>query len=323
MSLVRSFFYSENGVPVARVDRVEPGLNGRSKDFFPYRALPGGGFAKKPGLNGMKLPLYRVDDGRAAIEAGEAIYLAEGEGKTDALRDALRKDESAAAVTTLFGGANAILTDAHLAALSGAPRVVILADSDDAGRKAATARAQRIVAEHPACDVRIVDLYPGRSDGSDVGDWLESARGLMQLGEFVAAAPRAQPLSVVKSAIADRGAPATHGPAFVRAGTLLSEGDGDAVEYVIDGLLPVGGTAILAGRPKCGKSTLGSNVALLVTRGDPFFARQTRKGPVLYVALEGARGAWKQLLIALGVGHDDDLYLCIDRAGNGTEVLTP
>ena len=108
----------------------------------------------------MKLPLYRVDEVRAAIEAGEAIYLAEGEGKADALRDALRKAKSAAAVTTLFGGANAILTDAHLASLTGAQRVVILADSDDAGRKAATARAQRITAEYPACDVRIVDLYP-------------------------------------------------------------------------------------------------------------------------------------------------------------------
>ena len=152
------------------------------------------------------------------------------------------------------------------------------------------------------------------SDGSDVADWLNGGHALIQLRALIAAAPRAQRLSVVKSEIADSRAPAAHGPAFIRAGKLLAEGDGDAVEYVIDGLLPVGGTAILAGRPKCGKSTVGSNVGLSVTRGEPFFARQTRKGPVLYVALEGARGAWKQLLIALGASDDDDLYLCIDRA---------
>jgi hypothetical protein len=314
MSVVASFVYSENGVSLARVDRVEPGRDGRRKEFIPYLALPGGGFAKKPGLKGVKLPPYRVDEIRAAIAVGKTIYLAEGEGKGDALRDVLRKAGLAAAVTTLFGGANATFTDAHVASLSGAPNVVILADSDDPGRKAATARAQRIVAAHPACDVRIVDLYPDRPDGSDVADWLDEGHGLKELGALVDAAPRAQRLPAVKNAIADSRAPGTHGPAFVRAGTLLAESDGDGLEYVIEGLLPVGGTAILAGRPKCGKSTLGSNVGLLVTRGELFFGRRTRKGPVLYVALEGARGAWKQLLVALGVTDDDDLYLCIDRA---------
>jgi len=104
------------------------------------------------------------------------------------------------------------------------------------------------------------------------------------------------------------------GPAFVRAGALLAESDGDGLDYVVDGLLPMGGTAILAGRPKGGKSTLALNLALSVARGVPFFGRQTRQGPVLYVALEGARGAWKQVLGALGVTDGDDLYLCIDRA---------
>ena len=123
MSVVASFVYSENGIPLTRVDRVEPGRDGRAKEFPPYRALPRGGFAKKPGLNGMKLPLYRVDEVRAAIAAGAAVFLAEGEGKADALRDALRKAKLAAAVTTLFGGANATLTDAHLASLTGAQSV--------------------------------------------------------------------------------------------------------------------------------------------------------------------------------------------------------
>ena len=103
-------------------------------------------------------------------------------------------------------------------------------------------------------------------------------------------------------------------PTFVRAATLLAESDGDGLEYVVDGLLPIGGTAILAGRPKGGKSTLALNVSLCVVRGESFLGRQTRQGPVLYLALEGARGAWTQVLSALGLTESDDLYLCIDRA---------
>jgi hypothetical protein len=193
MSVVASFIYSENGIPLARVDRVERGRHGRGKEFLPYRALPGGGFAKKPGLNGMKLPLYRVDEIRAAIEAGATIYVVEGEGNADALRDPLRKAGSTAAVTTLFGGATATLTDAQLASLSRAPSVVMLADSDDSGRKAATARALRIVAAYPACDMRAIDLYADRTDGSDVADWLNEGHTLDELRALVDFAPRVQP----------------------------------------------------------------------------------------------------------------------------------
>ncbi len=103
-------------------------------------------------------------------------------------------------------------------------------------------------------------------------------------------------------------------PSFARVGDLLAESDGDDIEYVVAGLIPRGGTAVLAGRPKGGKSTLAANLALDVERGCEFLGRATLKGPVLYLALEGARGGWKKLLRALGVSKDDDFYICIDRA---------
>jgi hypothetical protein len=103
-------------------------------------------------------------------------------------------------------------------------------------------------------------------------------------------------------------------PSFTRVGDLLAENDNDDIEYVVDGLIPRGGTAVLAGRPKGGKSTIAANLGLDVERGCPFLGRATLKGPVLYLALEGARGGWKTLLRALGVSKEDDLYICIDRA---------
>ena len=34
MSVVASFVYSENGIPLTRVDRVEPGRDGRAKNSY-------------------------------------------------------------------------------------------------------------------------------------------------------------------------------------------------------------------------------------------------------------------------------------------------
>lgn len=102
-------------------------------------------------------------------------------------------------------------------------------------------------------------------------------------------------------------------PAFIRAGDFLAESDDDDLEYVWHGL-PVGGTAILCGRPKAGKTTEALNFALCVARGELFLGRETRKGPVLYVALEGARGGWKSILRKLGVTEADDFFICVGRA---------
>lgn len=106
-------------------------------------------------------------------------------------------------------------------------------------------------------------------------------------------------------------------PPFVRAATLLAESADDDIAYVVRELLLLGGTAILAGRPKGGKTTLALNGALAVVRGQLFFGRTTRKGAVLYVALEGARGAIKQLLRALGVNDEDELFCYIGRTPEG------
>ncbi len=105
-------------------------------------------------------------------------------------------------------------------------------------------------------------------------------------------------------------------PVFVRASALLNE-PGEDIEYVVADLMPLGGTAILAGRPKGGKSTTALNLALCIARGQPFIGRTTRKGPVLYLALEGARGGWKSVIRKIGLTDADDVFFCIDRAPEG------
>jgi 5S rRNA maturation endonuclease (ribonuclease M5) len=203
----------------------------------------------------------------------------------------------------------------HIHSLGGASSVIVLADSDDAGRRAARARSQRIADADAKREVRLVDLYPDRTDGSDVSDWLADGHTRDELAALVEAAPRVEQSPMGSQPPKQRITSTAKGPAFTRAATLLAqEGNDGGLEYVVDNLLPLGGTAILAGRPKGGKSTLALNLALSVARGESFLGRSTRKGTVLYLALEGARGAWTQVLRALGVTESDDLYLCIDRA---------
>ena len=192
--VVASFVYhDEHGTPVVRIDRLEPGFDGGSKAFLPYVADGCGGFAEKAGLGGAKLPLYRVDEVRAAIEAGEAIWLVEGEGKGDRLRGALRSAGRADAVTTIAGGAQAKLTAEHLAELCDAQDVIVVADSDVPGRRAMHKRAQAIAEKHPTCVVRSLDLYPNRTDGCDVADFLDEGGTVCELLERVRKAPSFEP----------------------------------------------------------------------------------------------------------------------------------
>ena len=78
------------------------------------------------------------------------------------------------------------------------------------------------------------------------------------------------------------------GLAFVSLADLLNEPD-EAVQYVVHDLLPAGGTSLLAGKPKAGKSTLARCLALCVARGDNWLGRECRQGTVLYLGLEEKR----------------------------------
>lgn len=317
MSAVASYVYGENGVTIARVDRVEPGLNGRDKDFLPYRALPGGGFAKTPGLKGMKLPLYRVDEVRAAIDAGETIYLVEGEGKGDALRDLLRKAGSVAAVTTLFGGATATLTDAHLASLSGARSVVVLADSDSAGRNAAMARARRIVNADRTSDVRLVDLYPDRSEGSDVADWLagghklDDLRALVDCAPRIAAALEIQPLSDDEGD--GQGELVTVCAADVRA---------QRITWFAPDRIPFGGLTLFDGPGGIGKTTTLAGIIAAGSVGLSLLDGQAIE-PVtsLVVAEEDGLGRLKMLLQAAGANLSRVHFVTAVKVGNTLEPV--
>jgi hypothetical protein len=88
---------------------------------------------------------------------------------------------------------------------------------------------------------------------------------------------------------------------------LLNEEE-EVLRWCVDGMIPSGGLAILAAKPKVGKSTLARQLALAVARGEPFLGRDTSEGPVIYLALEEKRGEVRSHFRALGATDDKDIH---------------
>jgi AAA domain len=60
----------------------------------------------------------------------------------------------------------------------------------------------------------------------------------------------------------------------------------DPLRWLVPDLLVEGGVAILAGRPKIGKSWFALQLANSIAEGTPFFGRETNRNEVVYLALE-------------------------------------
>lgn len=60
-----------------------------------------------------------------------------------------------------------------------------------------------------------------------------------------------------------------------------------ATEWLINLILVARGLCVLFGEPGSGKSFLALAIAFAIARGVPFFGRETRKGSVLYICVEG------------------------------------
>jgi hypothetical protein len=95
----------------------------------------------------------------------------------------------------------------------------------------------------------------------------------------------------------------------------LAEEPEEKIAYVWEGVLPVGGLAILGAKPKVGKSTLVRTLIGHLIRGEPFLGRATVPGGgrVLYLALEDKRAELRRALSMAGV-TDERVLLHVGRA---------
>lgn len=84
--------------------------------------------------------------------------------------------------------------------------------------------------------------------------------------------------------------------------------DMEALPWLTDGLMILGGLGILAGPSKAGKSTITRQLAQAVANGGEWLGRKTAKGTVLYLALEEQEQMLAYQLKKLGVEDENILY---------------
>lgn len=227
----------------------------------------------KRGLNGTALsdlPLYRQPEIESA-RADVPVIVTEGEKAADALADL-----GVLAVATVTGAAGTPSADV-LSVLRGR-EVWLWPDNDDVGRAHMERIAQALT---PA--PRWIDWKEAPEHG-DAADWVTSGgqatdlKGLLRLETTAGLA----------------------GPRIWRATELMAMRF-DSTRWAIPGLLPAG-LAILAGRPKLGKSWLGLGWTIDVSRGGQVLKKMdVVQGETLYLALEdGPQRMQERLALMLG-----------------------
>jgi len=223
---------------------------------------------------------------------GEDIVITEGESDCIVAR-ALGLE--AYAITK---GASAGLSSSVLIALRrrGARRIVVAMDADSAGRQAAT---KMVIAARQAglaaidLDLVAEGLIEPLLGQKDLRDAFKSGRGqdiVEAIRHLLYRADEARPAQPRK----------------------LSEimAEERPTDFVIEGLVRIGGTTLLIGEPKLGKSQMSLDIALAVARGESFCGLATKKGRVIYYALEDGEDIVRDRVRMRGVaGLDEDIYI--------------
>jgi hypothetical protein len=238
-----------------------------------------------------KRVVYRLPD-LLKFPSG-TIFITEGERDTDRLWSI---DLCA---TTVASGK---WTDDCVQALAGR-HVLILEDNDEAGRKKALEAARLL---HGVADtVRIVRL-PGLGEGEDVSDWLDAdpRRGASELADVCFDAPLWKPSSTPEPELKpastndnEKNEPLPSSKSLV-AFPLVAFANvsfDNEIAYLVQGLLPRTGLALVWGPKKCGKSFWIMDLALHVALGWQYRGRKVQQASVIFLALEGHGGYGRRI----------------------------
>lgn len=291
---ISTFLYThEDGSTAFVVLRADPPTHEkqeRKKGFLQFLLEQGQWVSGTPAG---KRPLYLLRELLAA-DPVEPVLLVEGEKKAELLTRL-----GFVATTSPMGAPNADKAD--WSALR-ERRVVAFADNNEVGRSYVAA-ARKLALDAGAAGFAVANL-DGLAEGEDVVDWAErrdEAKARTQLAALVDAAVETMEQREEEDA---------HGPEWrsLSFDELLAQ---PPVEWLIEGLLPRVGVALLASEPRAGKSFIALDVALhLACNGSTFFGKSLRgNGAVAYVALEGLGGmaararAWRSSYSQAQLAH--------------------
>ncbi len=252
-------YYDTRGNVIASVVRFEPDGTRASKTFRPFCHKTIDGVTKwSPGAPDLR-PLYRLPE----IALASTVVLVEGEGNADALA------KVGIEATSAMQGAHAPIDKTDWSPLAG-KTVIIWPDNDEAGfeygKKAAAKLAGlgcRVLAVTPA------DNSPAKWDAGDcVAEGGDASALISAAKELVPtqAKQRVRLLSISQLATMP---PPT---------------------FLINEAITINGLSMLWGRSGSLKSFAALDQALSVATGLAWHGRAVKKGRVVYLAAEGARG---------------------------------
>ncbi|MBI5093854.1 MAG: AAA family ATPase, partial [Candidatus Hydrogenedentes bacterium] len=258
----------------------------RSKDKHFSQRKPDGKGGWTWNLGEVRRVPYRLPELIEAMKRGATVYIVEGEKDVETLRTL------GLTATCNSGGAGKWLSG--FAEYFPGAKAVIIPDNDKPGRKHGESVAQSLHGK--AASICVVNL-PGLPEKGDVSDWLASGHNRAELEAIVSATSAWKPTAPVKP-----------GYNLTWLGDLMNEPE-EHVQWLLEDILPMSGTGLLAGKPKAGKTTLARQLALCVARGERFLERVTVKGPVIYLALEEKRAEVRKHFEDLGATGKEHILI--------------
>lgn len=175
-------YKDEHGHELYRKIRIEPGSNGKAKEFF-CEHTENGQIIKN--LKGCRKVLYRLPELLRAISNKKSIYLVEGEKDVDKLYECGLTGTTAIDSLSWPDEFTELLKDAD---------IVILYDMDKTGFERRDLLCQRL--NRRVRRLRVVTL-PGleyqESHGKDISDWLASGNTSIKLLEILTKTPDYMP----------------------------------------------------------------------------------------------------------------------------------
>jgi replicative DNA helicase len=245
-------YTDEHGELLYEVCRIEPGKNGRAKDFTQRHYDAGGKVVW--GMDGVRRVLYRLTE----VLKAETVWVVEGE------KDVHTLEGAGLVATTNSGGASQKWQAEWTAALAG-KHVIVIPDNDEPGKKHGAAVVKELTGK--AADVTLVELPVGK----DVTEYFAAGKGLSDLEAMVSEIRLAKtrdelerrglldPAEIIECVGLNAFLSPKHG---------LETGFARWDEMTLG--MHAGELIILAARPAAGKTALALNVACNVAaRGNP------------------------------------------------------
>jgi hypothetical protein len=309
-------YTDENGELLYENVRFEP------KDFRQRRFDENG--KEVWSLNGTRRVPYRLPELIEGVKEDVEIWLCEGEKDADNLRSL---GFTASSFKNWQREFNSHLKTAH---------VCLFQDHDKAGLRQANEAAKLLYGN--VASLKVIDLFSDEplpeKHGKDISDFIMSfakdaeSRDVEIAERLCILTDNAMDWKPEQTSEEAETKPEKQKGKFRFTFTTLDElylEPEEETAFVWGKTLPFGGFSICSAKPKVGKSTIARNLAVAVSKGEPFLGRETIKGKVLYLCLEEKRNEVKKHFRQMGA--DGGMILihsgaCPQTSAEAIEALT-